>query len=1466
MAGTRLADGEYAVPPGDDGLRLLSPTDLSQYIMLGQCQRHLRLRLHQRGAGTGFLRRAGVQAQEIPPLRTRSGGEFEYETMEQIERRFRLVDLRDDHPTDRGAVDNVRIVELARDLGPGQTVVLAQPFLEAPVTGWLLRGQADLIRLARGAAGGLRALSIDIKRSAQSRVEHRLQVAFYDRMLAAILAEAGVPLAGSDLGILYKGPTVPDPDLEPEERAKLERQAAAARDLLGVDGAYLDIVDDPDAFRAELARLVFDADSVATSIVERPFDDVPFHLCARCDLCLYAPFCLRWSAARDDLSLVPHLSERDKSILAAAGVGSAAELAGLKEPTSNPATGEPNLYQLAPTPRTAALVERLHVSPPVGPRLDELIHRAKRLRRDATGAGRALSSIPSRGQSSLPASTPEIHPNLVRVFIDVQTDYLTGRLYLAGTLVSAAEHGEEAPERRRAIVDLTGRAPEAADEAGLLIRWVRRTLRAIDDLAAPDPAGGRTAPIHIVLWSAAEQKALLDALDRNAADVLGATALREFLTQLAGFESPLVTLLDEEIRTHKNYPFLCQSLQAVARYLKFDWGPMREVFKTRLFDDRLPLERGDDGAKATWYTGRARFSSAIPLEYAYAAWDDLPPPVAGTKDVWLDYRGVTTEDLVAFQERRLRALQHVSRDLRPNEETTKTAFSLPDLGDFTDRPRNLAGALEEFVLIERQVELAEWRRVRNAPPEERVLAGVSLLACYRPEDQPEEVRKRNRKWREHRQRRAEAMAALRLQNPEAAWGDLPKEAEPAPPEMRGQTVRLRIETAGVGAPLAEVLGLSGFREGDWVRTLPRWTVDSRLPVARQVKRPQTPRQLLYGLRGKLAEIEVERDDAGRAAAAWVHFTFDTIPANDKMRPFAYPETPDTFFLDGEAYTIEENPNDLYGYGAWKAVEAVRDGEPNALFARLADPDAALVSWPAEAAAGQRRFLDGLDALNGADRLHAFPAEVREYIGRHGGEPLLLVQGPPGTGKSYTTAFALFARIQGAMAAGLPFRVGVCANTHAVTDVLLEKLGEVRAALRGWHETAPDLFAAFFDARLLDVPLFRFGPKGDLPDGVEELSPEAPKGQKPLDKVNAVEWCVVAATPSGLKNLCKGRKAAPGGTLDALVLDEASRMKVPEAIMAAIPLTPGGPVVVVGDHRQMQPIRKHDWDEEPRKTFQEYKVYRSVFDTVRALATPTIKLSESHRLHEEMAEFLRQEIYRKDEIDYRSIKRWQMKPGSHADPYVDRVLRPDYPIVVVVHDEATSQVRNETERDLIAPIAAEVLARGYGLREGFGIVVPHRAQRALLQEALRGMAGGAGGVAAAEEAVDTVERFQGGEREVIVVSATESDPAYLLAAGEFLYDPTRLTVALSRAKRKLVLVAARSVFGLFSPDDEVWENALLWKNLLRRTCTELLWAGPYAGHNVQVWGRRARPVAASGSGDGAALAPGGTAGDPAALDL
>ncbi len=78
--------------------------------------------------------------------------------------------------------------------------------------------------------------------------------------------------------------------------------------------------------------------------------------------------------------------------------------------------------------------------------------------------------------------------------------------------------------------------------------------------------------------------------------------------------------------------------------------------------------------------------------------------------------------------------------------------------------------------------------------------------------------------------------------------------------------------------------------------------------------------------------------------------------------------------------------------------------------------------------------------------------------------------------------------------------------------------------------------------------------------------------------------------------------------------------------------------------------------------------------------------------------------------------------------------------------------------------------------------------------------------------------------VILVSATESDGGYLLASSEFLLDPRRLTVALSRAKRKMILVASRTIFELFRPHEDVFPNSQLWKNLLLRTCTTRLWEG------------------------------------------
>jgi len=101
----------------------------------------------------------------------------------------------------------------------------------------------------------------------------------------------------------------------------------------------------------------------------------------------------------------------------------------------------------------------------------------------------------------------------------------------------------------------------------------------------------------------------------------------------------------------------------------------------------------------------------------------------------------------------------------------------------------------------------------------------------------------------------------------------------------------------------------------------------------------------------------------------------------------------------------------------------------------------------------------------------------------------------------------------------------------------------------------------------------------------------------------------------------------------------------------------------------------------------------------------------------------------------------------------------------------------------------------------GIVTPHNAQKGRLNQKFKGAA-----------TIDTVERFQGGERDVMVISATASDPDYVRSEAEFLLNPNRLNVAMSRMKKKLVIVASESVFKVTPPDADQFDQTLIWKRL------------------------------------------------------
>jgi hypothetical protein len=1430
------------LPPS--GPLRLTPTDVSQFVRLEQCERYLRFRLAER-AGQKFMEQYDVTPQRITPLLSLSGSTFETGIEADLGKRFRSVQFAAKYALDHNRpANNTEVVTEAKKLAPGQSVLLFQARLEADLYGWRLRGDVDLMRLERPADGTLHVLIGDMKATAEVKVEHRLQVAFYRLMLEKLFADSGIAHAPVQTGILFRPPADPTPD--EEEDIKPLREAAQL--VFGLTGSLLEVVADPDAYTRSAHDLVLGQNSIARQVAQAPFEVVPYCLSFKCDGCLYNEFCMKWSAEAEDLSLLPYMTGTEKEALRRVGVTTVKELAALKD--FAPST-DGNSNELVPAPGKEAQVRQIAALWPVGPRLDELVHRARSFRRSVRKDGtQALSYIPGKGNSTLPVSKPELNPNLVTVYLDAQQDYLEGRVYLLAALVVARRDGS--PVGRRAVVRLTDGPPDTtAKERELFQGWTKELLKAVVELAVCDvqPGEKKSAPIHVVFFDRHEQRVMLEALARNFPPVLEATPpLYDFLTQIAAFDSPIASFLDEELRTFKNFPMTCQSLQSVAQYLKFDWNTphkYRELFKARLFDN---IGKLDIDGQSEWYTRRSRFASSVPLEYAYAAWGQLPKPAPGKGDEFSDFRSVTTDLLTAFETRRLEAVEHVAGSVQGNPNTTKTPFVLPDLAGYEDKAPDLAHALHEFVTIERLVALNDWKATRHAPPERRVLMGDCLIVRYVEADQEPGVAEQNRENERRRKKREEYAAAFKAANPDKQFRLNKDQSAECKWSPEGLKLRLRIECTGVDCDLHETLLMSTLRDGDRLVLFPRWTVDERLPKDQQTEFTPTPKQMLYGQRAELLRVvATKKDAAGRITEAFAEVELKESRGGDWSKPYVFPAISRTLEAD-TLYTLDPCPNEWYAYWCAQVVNGLCDGSPNVLYDRL-------VTFPppgdGAGSKGQAAFLAGLDAFRDAGHLHDFEASKREFIGRHARTPVLLVQGPPGTGKSYSTAFAVFARLQGAMKEKRPCRVFVSCKTHAATDVLLKNVLEVREKLRELRAADPKLFAKHFDARLLDVPLYRVAPHDPPPDGVIHLLKDDEKGDDEdynADVIQESEWAVVGTTPGGVYGMLKKKwpKNIFGHELcDLLVLDEASQMNLPEAVMAALPLKPNAPVVVVGDHRQMPPIVKHDWDAEARRTFRQFQVYESLFDTLRAKHPPIIRFAESFRLHSAMAEFLRQEVYRHDGIAYHSKKRDRLDAHPVADDLATAVLDPDYPLVVVVHDEAGCQMRNPFEQALIEPVLrtlADKTKHGLDAVDGLGIVVPHRAQRAALQQAFPELCilDAATGLPS-RSAIDTVERFQGGERTVILVSATESDRAYLLASSQFLLDPRRLTVALSRAKRKMVLVASRSIFSLFSPDEETFANSLLWKNLLLRTCTTPLWEGERDGKRVAVWGGRGGPA-------------------------
>ena len=94
----------------------------------------------------------------------------------------------------------------------------------------------------------------------------------------------------------------------------------------------------------------------------------------------------------------------------------------------------------------------------------------------------------------------------------------------------------------------------------------------------------------------------------------------------------------------------------------------------------------------------------------------------------------------------------------------------------------------------------------------------------------------------------------------------------------------------------------------------------------------------------------------------------------------------------------------------------------------------------------------------------------------------------------------------------------------------------------------------------------------------------------------------------------------------------------------------------------------------------------------------IRFAESFRLHAAIADFLRQEVYRHDGIPFHSRKTDVLPARPTRTSWSPPCSAPSTRWSLVVHDEASSQMRNPFEQALIEPIL-RALADPARLRAG-----------------------------------------------------------------------------------------------------------------------------------------------------------------------
>ena len=378
------------------------------------------------------------------------------------------------------------------------------------------------------------------------------------------------------------------------------------------------------------------------------------------------------------------------------------------------------------------------------------------------------------------------------------------------------------------------------------------------------------------------------------------------------------------------------------------------------------------------------------------------------------------------------------------------------------------------------------------------------------------------------------------------------------------------------------------------------------------------------------------------------------------------------------------------------------------------------------------------------------------------ESYLFIQGPPGAGKTYTGSHVISALL------AKDLKVGVSSNSHKAINNLLAAV-ERCAVEQGVNFSGVKKSSG--DDTCLNGAFIRDVTNKQAIDPDDE------------DLIAGTAWLFA--------------DEAFDQCLDYLFVDEAGQVSLAHLLAMG---TSARNIVLLGDQMQLQ---------QPIQGVHPGHSGESVLDyLLQGEATIAddrgVFLDTTWRMHADVCRFISDAVYdgRLYPEPDNQKQRLVLTPSAHAE------LRPTGIRFVPVQHDGCSQ-RSQEEAAVVHALYTSLLDQSYIDRNGkrhrlspdhILVVAPYNMQVNLLKQTLP-----------AGSRVGTVDKFQGQEAEVVLVSMATSSGEYLPRFMEFLYSKNRLNVALSRARCLALLVASPELMTIKCNTIEQMElvNTLCW---------------------------------------------------------